>query len=596
MIFILLHLDFGSDVPIYIQIRNQMIMGIADGRLKEGERLPTVRALADECGINMMTVSKAYQLLKQEGYIRTDRRLGTIVSRSAKCSAPRQETIDGLRLHLSELRLAGMEKEEALQLCSSAAGYLRRKSASRQPAAEPKVRGVVRRRRETMSSNLIMWVSMIWMPVLMCAILRNEARFKKNIAVGVTLPMEAREDPAVLKALSAYKKSQLWVCIGLTAAAAACMPVPGFGVGMTLWFIWIDAVVVLPFFPYIRCNGRMKKIKRERGWQKKQESVANVRAAAVCTRWLSPWLFLLPLLISLLPAVYDTSQLPLYFADAAVVVLCFLGYRFLYRNKSETVDENPAVAETLTRIRRYNWGKYWLLCAWLIAAINLAASLTAGHPLFLMLSVLILSFAAVIAAVGIEFRTRRLQERLTAESGTDYYVDEDDKWIWGIFYYNPDDSHLIVNQRIGINTTVNLARRAGRIITGVSVLVMFAMPFIGIWIGILESEPVTLRLTETAVIAEHAGTHYEVPADEITDIRLLQELPLIQRVWGTGMDSVQKGTFSSEWGNLTVCLDPRTGPWLLISQGKENWLFGSSEQNSAAEIYAELEKRFGFSE
>ena len=63
----LLTFDFSSDTPLYIQLRNQIIIGIADGRLISGEKLPTVRALAEESGINTMTVSKAYQLLKQEG-------------------------------------------------------------------------------------------------------------------------------------------------------------------------------------------------------------------------------------------------------------------------------------------------------------------------------------------------------------------------------------------------------------------------------------------------------------------------------------------------------------------------------------------------
>ncbi len=114
----LLHLDFNSDVPIYQQIRNQIVVGIANGVLEPGQRLPTVRALAEEAGINMMTVSKAYQLLKQEGYIRTDRRSGaSVVPRPGRDGASR-ETVEGLRLRLSELRLAGLGREQALELCA----------------------------------------------------------------------------------------------------------------------------------------------------------------------------------------------------------------------------------------------------------------------------------------------------------------------------------------------------------------------------------------------------------------------------------------------------------------------------------------------
>ena len=111
----LLRLDFNSDVPIYQQIRNQVVVAIASGEMTPGEKLPTIRALAEETGINMMTVSKAYQLLKAEGYITTGRRDGAVVRVPNPGADP--ETVEGLRLRLCELRLAGMGKSELLELC-----------------------------------------------------------------------------------------------------------------------------------------------------------------------------------------------------------------------------------------------------------------------------------------------------------------------------------------------------------------------------------------------------------------------------------------------------------------------------------------------
>ena len=111
----ILTFDFSSDVPLYLQLRNQIVIGIAEGKLAPGEKLPTIRALADESGINMMTVSKAYQILKQEGYIVTDRRKGAVVA-GAPASRISEETLRELRLKISELRLAGMKKEEILAM------------------------------------------------------------------------------------------------------------------------------------------------------------------------------------------------------------------------------------------------------------------------------------------------------------------------------------------------------------------------------------------------------------------------------------------------------------------------------------------------
>lgn len=107
-----------SDVPVYQQIRNQIVIGISDGRLLPGERLPTVRALAEEIGINSMTVNKAYQLLKQEGYILTDKRNGARVRESfAGGKSLSGESRELLQRIISEAKISGMSKEEFFGEC-----------------------------------------------------------------------------------------------------------------------------------------------------------------------------------------------------------------------------------------------------------------------------------------------------------------------------------------------------------------------------------------------------------------------------------------------------------------------------------------------
>lgn len=113
-----LAIDDSSDIPIYQQLRNQIVVGISDGRLKPGEQLPTVRALAEEIGVNAMTVNRAYQVLKQEGYIVTDRRNGAKVrtefAESGSLSSEAEETLKRI---ISEVKIAGMTEEEFLAVC-----------------------------------------------------------------------------------------------------------------------------------------------------------------------------------------------------------------------------------------------------------------------------------------------------------------------------------------------------------------------------------------------------------------------------------------------------------------------------------------------
>ena len=105
----IIRIDELSDVPIYQQIRNQIVMGISDGSLAGGEQLPTVRSLAMEIGINTMTVSKAYQILKTEGYILTDRKNGARVRMELNRSKSiNNENKDELKRIVSEAKLSGI--------------------------------------------------------------------------------------------------------------------------------------------------------------------------------------------------------------------------------------------------------------------------------------------------------------------------------------------------------------------------------------------------------------------------------------------------------------------------------------------------------
>ncbi len=97
----LLKIDFDSEEALYIQLCNQIIVGIATEMLHEGDSLPSVRQLADEIGINMHTVNKAYSVLKREGFLRLDRRRGAVVALNMDKLRAVEEMRAGLALVLA---------------------------------------------------------------------------------------------------------------------------------------------------------------------------------------------------------------------------------------------------------------------------------------------------------------------------------------------------------------------------------------------------------------------------------------------------------------------------------------------------------------
>ena len=83
VIELLIEVDFNSDEALYVQLQNQIIVGIAMNAIQEGDTLPSVRRLAETIGINMHTVNKAYSILKQEGFIQLDKRRGAVIALDA---------------------------------------------------------------------------------------------------------------------------------------------------------------------------------------------------------------------------------------------------------------------------------------------------------------------------------------------------------------------------------------------------------------------------------------------------------------------------------------------------------------------------------
>lgn len=115
----IIELYMNSSTPIYVQLRNQIVMEIGRGELKLGESLPTVRQLAQDIGVNTMTVNKAYQILKTEGYIKIDRRHGAIVSDNIDMDIVFREKLENeLELLLAEAAINGMDKRDFLSMCN----------------------------------------------------------------------------------------------------------------------------------------------------------------------------------------------------------------------------------------------------------------------------------------------------------------------------------------------------------------------------------------------------------------------------------------------------------------------------------------------
>ena len=108
----IIHIDFNSSEAIYMQLRNQIVIGIAQEQIKHGESLPSVRQLAEDLGVNMHTVNKAYAILKDDGYLTLDRRRGAVIAIDADKLQAMQELQRELKVVLAKSSCKNISREE----------------------------------------------------------------------------------------------------------------------------------------------------------------------------------------------------------------------------------------------------------------------------------------------------------------------------------------------------------------------------------------------------------------------------------------------------------------------------------------------------
>lgn len=442
-------------------------------------------------------------------------------------------------------------------------------------------------------TGLILWGTCIFCIVIWLWQALNEAKFKKNLVLGVTLPFEAHQDPQVLHIIAQYKKFQWIAAAILTLLCIAGALIPDLGLSMSLWSIFFLICILVPSVIVALANYQLKQIKAQKGWICKENQLIRVDLSTLSAGKKASFVsYLPPLILCFGFILFDQKFLFLHCIDFCVVLFCFFSARFLYRNKAETVDGNSQLTRTLSKLRRKRWNWIWLLCAYSTAVgisfCSFFARYRSGIAVFCSVLIL-LAFCFII--LFLEMQMRHLQEKLTADSGKDWYVDDDEHWPFGLFYYNSNDSHILINQRVGTGSTFNLATKTGKFFIVFSLFVLLLIPVIMIPIANMDKTPILLTVTDAEIICESGRTNYAVSMDDIEEIQLSDTLPKSMfRVWGTGMPHLISGNFTAEGMDaVTVLADPTAPPYLIIKKTSGSYLlFGTRDPEQTAQIFEEI--------
>ena len=445
--------------------------------------------------------------------------------------------------------------------------------------------------------------AMIWLVimlpclVLVAVLLTNETRPKKNIVLGVTLPLPAQRDGRVAEIARRFRRS-VWICCGVSSAALSALALLDMGEFM-MWSIALLMLAILaPYVLYVRANRALAALKRAEGWSVPYAGavVVDLKAAAGTQSALRRRAFLPPVLLALVPLVIALlsgdegtrwGAAIMFGATAFVCLLCMLLYPLILRQRGDVAGADSDINAALTRVRRYNYGKMLLITSYLTAVFMLGYWLLQESALWTTALTVVYIAALTGFCLTTELTVRRVQEKLTAdEPGC---VDEDELWLWGMFYNNPGDRHIFVNDRTGSGMGVNLGRPAGRVIIAVTAALLAGLVVVCAVLALGYSSPFEAGIEDDTLYFSHGTERYELALGDISSLELLDELPRARRIAGTGLPKLVEGRFSVEgYENARISLNPEQPPFIAVRTEDMSRIFALNSPEETEAFYLAL--------
>lgn len=451
--------------------------------------------------------------------------------------------------------------------------------------------------------NFIFMVTCYPILFVMYFMFRN-AKDRNGYCFGATLSKELKDDPAVEMINMRYRKVLKNRMIISAVIPLLTFFIPYMSIGFTVWMIWICFICFYPEILFAKANKQIQELKKERGWEQVSEITYTDLKIASVPRKVKIISFLPALALSVIPVVWsyvefqEAGFVAFRFCMVTFAVCSFLFYLcaiWTDKQKISVISEDSDTNMNFARAKKQIWKNFWLICIW---ANTIFIWFVLIGMYFRNAAMAVLLWGSVIYGAGILFvalwlvkKIRSLNQKYESKRTVADAADDDRYWPYGILYYNPNDTHVFIENRMGTGTAMNMATGVGKgsyIFAGLCLLII---PVSCIWLIMLDFTPIRTEVVDDAIVCTHLKVEYEIPLDEIESYTVLTEMPDVTKINGNGMDKIHSGTFEIyREGLFEAFYNPQNHLFIRIETDEETYYISGVDDAATQDVLKEIQK------
>ena len=442
---------------------------------------------------------------------------------------------------------------------------------------------------------------------IMYLIFKNQYKNTDGSLFAVNMKPEWMKEPKVAAIVEKFRKEMRTYLILLLILPLTSFLVSYVSIQLTIWMIWVLLAIVWFCLPLIHANRALKTWKKEQKLYEEAKMEHHVELKLLGKIRRVKFLpFLIPNLLAgllafgsyvvrfLRPDIDKRVELGSVGWLCIVMWLCGL---FLWavavwmdRQPITVISTDSDVNLNYTRAKKNIWKNFWLMINWCNTVFVVMNFFSALVMPYWGTAVLVESIAYAVFTAGMCFplmkQLKKVENTYQDKHNLSDDYEDDRNWIGGLLYYNPADKHSMVQKKVGVGTTMNLATPVGKGYVIFSALALMIIPVTCIWVILLEFTPIQLEVENRTLYAKQLNVNYEIPVEHVENVKKITELPSWSKTSGTAMDTLEEGTFFiRNVGKCEVFLNPQNTEFLHFTADGVDYYMSGYDDAQTEEIY-----------